>query len=107
MQLITVQCHQTVVCVELWSNFTEYLNYFSNNIAFSVILRSNAPEKVRISCVDVGDNFSLLLNESTRFLLSFTNSSLVVIENVFFERCMRPIKLKWVEKIEMVDTLFR
>jgi len=69
-------------CGETVTNLKELLNLATDNssmspdfvalsistIAFSVILRSNTPEKARISCVDVGDNFSLPLNESTKFL---------------------------------------
>ena len=97
-----------VVCVSLQSEYTitEYLNYTATRIPFSVVISASSPVmRATVSCRN--KELQLPLRNYTVFPLVFSNSSLVSIENVDFIDCMRPVQLKWIKKVELVDSTFR
>lgn len=103
-----------VVCVSLQSEFkiTEYLNYTSTRIPFSVVINASSPvRRATVSCWNEFDTESpqneLPLTNYAVFPLVFSNSSLVSIENVDFVDCLRPFQFKWIKTVELVDSTFR
>ena len=95
-----------VLCVDLQSNrpaAPQYISYVDKDIAYSsVIITGNGSV---VKCEKPSSELSL--NDYSQFPLIFSNSSLVVIEGVSFEGCMRPIQFKWVRRVELTSTNFR
>lgn len=95
-----------VLCVDLTrtSATLEYLGYFTTEIEYvSVIITGNSSV---VKC-ETPPSEELPLSDYTKFPLVFTNSSLVIIESVRFEGCMRPIQFKWVTRVELISSSFR
>ena len=93
-----------VICVNLPAgNVTEDVDYSTASIDFINVIITGSSGSV-IKC---RNEQQLSLNDYTQFPLVFTNSSLVIIEGVHFEECMRPLKFNWVTRIEIVSSTFR
>ena len=92
-----------VICVNLPAgNVTENIDYSRMTIdSISVIITGNSG-----SVIKCRNEQQLPLSDYTQFPLIFTNSSLVIIEGVHFEGCMRPLKLKWIARIEIISSNF-
>ena len=92
-----------VICVNLPAgNVTENIDYSRMTIdSISVIITGNSG-----SVIKCRNEQQLPLSDYTQFPLIFTNSSLVIIEGVHFEGCMRPLKLKWITRIEIISSNF-
>ena len=93
-----------VICVNLPAgNVTENIDYSHMAInSISVIITGSSG-----SVVKCRNEQQLPLNDYTQFPLIFINSSLVIIEGVHFEGCMRPLKFNWVTRIEIISSSFR
>lgn len=99
------QSNQTeIVCVELESP-VQILNYSNIVIPFSVVLKP-APtvERCTVTC---DNNVSLPPTNYNQFPLIFNMSDFVVIENIDFIGCVRPIQIFWVRNVTLIDTTFR
>ena len=88
------------VCVNLSpSEESEMLGYSNSScLPFSVVIRGNNSV---VSCEDgdLGTNY-------THFPLSFCGGRQVVIENLDFQRCMRPIQFTEVENVVISSSSF-
>ena len=95
-----------VICVDLTSSnsaATDLLRYVSTEIKYaSVIISGN---KSLVNCEVLSRD--LPLDDYSQFPLIFSNSSLVVIEDVHFEGCMRPLKFNWVTRVEIISSTLR
>ena len=86
-----------VLCVTIPEGKVEVLNYFLQEIKYaSVIISGNGSV---VKCVAP-------LEQQTQYPLFFTNSSLVVLEGVHIMGCTRPLRFKWVTRIEIVQSTF-
>lgn len=94
-----------VICVNLQAqNISESIDYSPMSIdSMSVIITGSSQGSVIKCC----NEQQLPLSNYTQFPIIFTNSSLVIIEEVEFEGCMRPLKFKWVTRIEIISSTFR
>lgn len=93
-----------VLCVDLRSHSApQNVSYVKTSIDYATVIISgnNSVVKCETSRSD------LPLSDYTRFPLIFSNSSLVVVEGVRFEGCMRPIQFKWVNRVELISSSFR
>ena len=91
-----------VICVNLQAG-TEDIDYSPVSIdSISVIITGSSG-----SVIKCRNEQQLPLSDYTQFPLIFTNSSLVIIQGVRFEGCMRPLKFKWVTRIEIILSTFR
>ena len=92
-----------VICVNLQAgNVSEDIDYSPVSIdSISVIITGSSG-----SVIKCHNEQQLPLSDYTQFPLTFTNSSLVVIQGVQFEGCMRPLKFKWVTRIEIISSTF-
>ena len=89
-----------VICVNL--NVSENVDYSPMVFdSISVIITGSSG-----SIIKCRNEQQLPLSDYTKFPLIFTNSSLVVIEGVHFEGCMRPLKLKWITRVEIISSNF-
>lgn len=104
------QSLDVVICVDLQPG-NEYLDYSSTSIDLaSVVITGSATGSVvqcRINESQASSGGELELDDYTRFPLVFTNSSLVIIEGVQFERCQRPLQFKQVTRVEFISSSFR
>jgi hypothetical protein len=93
-----------VICVNIQEqNMSEGIGYSSMSIdSVSVILTGSSG-----SVIKCRNEWQLPLSNYTQFPLIFTNSSLVIIEGVQFEGCMRPLKFNWITRIEIISSMFR
>jgi hypothetical protein len=105
-----------VLCVSLQPGSVEYIGYSSTPVdSVSLIITgssqgagsgiSDAPPVVK--CREpIKDNtgLELSLNE---YPLVVTNSSLVIIEGVQFEECMRPLQFNQIQRVELWHNKFR
>ena len=93
-----------VICVNLQAqNMSEGIDYSPMSIdSMSVIITG-----ISGSVIKCRNEQQLPLSNYTQFPLIFTNSSLVIIEGVQFEGCMRPLRFKWVTRIEIISSTFR
>ena len=93
-----------VICVNLQAgNVSKGIDYSPMSIdSISVIITGSSG-----SIIKCRNEQQLPLNDYTQFPLIFTNSSLVIIQRVQFEGCMRPLKFKWVTRIEIISSTFR
>ena len=90
-----------VICMNLQPG-AEEIDYSSVSIdSISVIITGSSG-----SVIKCRNEQQLPLSDYTQFLLIFTNSSLVIIQGVQFEGCMRPLKFKWITKIEIISSNF-
>ncbi len=96
-----------VLCVNLMQSVTsQQISYSAAEILYaSVIISGNNSSIVR--CMTPLSTEQLPLNNYTQFPLIFTNSSLVVIEGVQFEGCMRPLRFNWITRVELTSSSFR
>ena len=94
-----------VICIDLQAgNMSEDIGYSAESIDSISVIISGSPGSV-IKCHNQLQQ--LPLSEYAQFPLIFTNSSLVIIEGVHFEGCMRPLRFKWVTRIEIISSTFR
>ena len=91
------------MCVKM-SPGDHYINYTRTAITYNVILMGS---NSTVRCDPSKDASTLPLGDYTRFPFIFTNSSLVRIENIHFERCMRPLQFNDVINIQLVNVSFR
>ena len=85
------------LCVTLPQGEVEAMNYSIEEIRYTSVIISGNDSMVKCEASPRGE---------PQYPLFFTNSSLVVIEGVHFEGCTRPIRFKWVTRIEMVQSNF-
>lgn len=91
---------ETIVCVDLEAGSRGNLTYTETCLPFSVVIRGNNSTLVCDNSEgDLGTNY-------TSFPLSFCNVSQVVIQELHFEQCMRPLKLEEVNIIVISFTNF-
>ena len=93
-----------VLCVNL-SAASQQISYSAAEILYASVIISGNSSVVR--CEAPLNTEQLPLSDYTQFPLTFTNSSLVIIEGVQFEGCMRPLKFKWVTRLELTSSSFR
>ena len=95
-----------VLCVNLMQSAPlQQISYSAAEILYASVIISGNSSVVR--CEAPLSTEQLPLSDYTRFPLVFTNSSLVVIEGVQFEGCMRPLKFNWVTRVELTSSSFR
>ena len=102
-QNVTARSADYVLCVDLGPTALHYISYVATDVEYaSVIISGNG------SVVKCEAPFTELpLNDYTRFPLAFSNSSLVVIEGVRFQGCLRPLQFKCVTRVELISSSFR
>ena len=93
-----------VICINIAGNMSEDIGYSAESIDSISVIITGSPGSV-IRCRNQLQQ--LPLSNYTQFPLIFTNSSLVIIEGVHFEGCMRPLRFKWVTRIEIISSTFR
>lgn len=91
------------MCVQMPPG-TSYLHYSSSPITFNFVMTGNGSV---VRCDPAVSESTLPRNNYSSFPLLFENSSLVRIENIQFEDCLRPLRFVGVMKIELVNTNFR
>ena len=87
-----------VMCVTLPQGKTEVMNYTIDEIKYTSVIISGNNSVVICEVPPSGES---------QFPLVFTNSSLVVLEGVHFAGCVRPLRFKWLTRIEIVQSNFR
>ena len=94
-----------VLCVDLPPDRIEVIeDYSTDEIKYASVIISGSGSVIKCAASQDGD---LPLSDYTKFPLTFSNSSLVVIEGVHFEGCLRPLQFKWVTRIEFHMSSFR
>ena len=92
-----------MLCVEL-SEIEEKLVYSNISVPFSVFIRPKGElERCTLTCEEKDLPFS----NYEEFPLIFKGSELVMIENINFIGCMRPVQMMWIKNIQLVNTTFR
>ena len=95
-----------VLCVNLMQSATsQQISYSAAEILYASVIISGNSSVVR--CEAPLNTEQLPLNDYTQFPLIFANSSLVIIEGVQFEGCMRPLRFNWVTRVELTSSNFR
>lgn len=92
-----------VLCVDLGPTALHNISYVTTDVEYASVIISGNSSVVKCEAPSI----NLPLNDYTRFPLVFSNSSLVVIEGVRFEGCLRPLQFKWVTRVELVSSSFR
>lgn len=101
-----------VLCVNLQPGSTEYIGYSSTTIdSISLIITGfsqgagsdGAPPVIKCDTTQYSAG-ELSLSE---YPLVVTNSSLVIIEGVQFEECMRPLQFNQIQRVELRYSKFR
>ena len=96
-----------VLCVNLQPESTEYIGYSSAVFdSISHVVITGTVDSSVVKC-ETPFNGGLPMNDYVNFPLIITNSSLVVIDGVQFEDCMRPLQFNQVTRIELVSCNFR
>ena len=85
------------LCVTLPQGEVEAMNYSIEEIRYTSVIISGNDSVVNCDTSPSGE---------PQYPLFFTNSSLVVIEGVHFEGCTRPLRFKWVTRIEIFQSEF-
>ena len=89
-----------VLCVTLPQGEVEVMNYSIQEIRYTSVIISGNDSVVKCEAPP-GE-----AEPQIQYPLFFTNSSLVVLEGVHFEGCTRPLRFKWVTRIEIVQSNF-
>ncbi len=93
-----------VICVEL-DSMEEVLQYSNMIVPFSVVIRpAVAGERSTVTC---NNSVELPLTNYQVFPLIFNTSEFVMIENIDFVGCMRPVQILWVKEVTLIGTTFR
>ena len=101
----TTQSMDYVLCVDMQSASPQKISYSTTEILYaSVIITGNSSI---MRCQSPPSTGQLPLSDYTQFPLIFTNSSLVVIQGVQFDGCMRPLKFNWVVRVELTASSFQ
>ena len=101
---VITRSNDYVLCVDLLGPSTlEYIGYATTDIEYASVIISGNDSVVRCE----PPTTELPLNDYTQFPLTFSNSSLVAIEGVRFESCLRPLQFKWVTRVELTSSSFR
>lgn len=92
----------SIVCVDLVANSRETLSYRETRLTFSAVIRGN---NSLVTC----DNSGVDINDTsfTHFPLRFYNVSQVVIQELSFEGCMRPVQFEKVKAVFLSFTNLR
>ena len=97
-----------VLCVDLvQSTAPQQISYTTTEIEYASVIISGSNSVVRCETLRARTTGQLPLSDYTQFPLIFSNSSLVIIEDVHFEGCMRPLQFKWVTRVELTSSSFR
>ena len=92
------------LCVEL-SDKEENLEYSNMTVPFSVFIRPGAGfDRCTLTCER---DFDLPLSNYEWFPLIIKGSDFVVIENIDFVGCIRPVQLMWIKNVQLLNTTFR
>ena len=92
------------LCVEL-SDKEEKLEYSNMTVPFSVLIRPGARfDRCTLTCET---DFDLPLSNYEWFPLIINGSDFVVIENIDFVGCIRPVQLMWIKNVQLLSTTFR
>ena len=107
----TVDAADYVFCVNLQPYSVEYIGYSLSMIDSIGLIITGSSQGVGndgaapvVKCETNLNSRDLSLNE---YPLAVTNSSLVVIEGVQFEGCMRPLQFNQVQRVELLQSKFR
>ena len=92
-----------VLCVNLRPTALYYISYVTTDVEYTSVIISGNGSVVKCEAPST----ELPLDDYTRFTLAFSNSSLVVIEGVHFQGCLRPLQFKWVTRVELISSSFR
>lgn len=92
-----------VLCVDLEPTALQNISYVTTDVLYASVIISGNGSVVKCEAPSA----ELPLNDYTRFPLAFSNSSLVVIEGVRFQGCLRPLQFKWVTRVELISSSFR
>ena len=94
-----------VLCVDLMQSASPLIiSYSATEILYTSVIITGNSSIVR--CESPPSTGQLPLTDYTQFPLIFTNSSLVIIQGVQFEGCMRPLKFNWVVRVELTASSF-
>lgn len=88
----------SMVCVDLVSDREHILKYTATRLMFNVDIRGNS-NTVVCDQEDLGIDY-------TRFPLYFYNTTQVVIRELNFERCQRPILFEEVQSVIVLSSNF-
>ena len=88
---------ESIVCVNMTTNSEELLFSTENVLNFSVVIQGN---NSTVTC----DN---TVSNSSYFPLHFSNSSLVMINELIFEGCTQPLYFKFVQMLKISSSMFR
>ena len=92
-----------VLCVEL-SEKEEKLVYSNLTVPFSVFIRPKGElDRGTLTCEEEDLPFS----NYEEFPLIFKESEFVMIENINFVGCIRPVQMMWIRSIQLINTTFR
>lgn len=91
---------KAALCVSLPQREVEPLNYTIQEIKYTSVIISGNDSMVKCEAPPSESD------PQTQYPLTFTNSSLVVIDGVHFEGCTQPLRFKWVTRIEIVQSNF-
>lgn len=95
-----------ILCVDLAQSASPLqISYSAAEILYASVIITGNSSVVR--CKTPPTSGQLPLSDYTQFPLIFTNSSLVIVEGVHFEGCMRPLKFNWVTRVELTSSSFR
>ena len=92
-----------VLCVDLEPTVPHYISYVTTDVEYASVIISGNGSVVKCEA----SSTELPLNDYTKFPLAFSNSSMVVIEGVRFQGCLRPLQFKWVARVELISSSFR
>ena len=91
-----------MLCVEL--SGSEELEYSNMTVPFSMVIRPEAGLGRRtLTC----ERENLPLSNYKEFPLIIEGSDFVVIENIDFVGCIRPVQLMWIGNVQIINTTFR
>ena len=98
-----------VLCVNLQPDSIECINSSTVIDSISLIITGSsqgaaAGSTPTVKCETKDYSGELSLNE---YPLVVTNSSLVIIEGVQFEECMRPLQFNQIQRVELRRSIFR
>ena len=93
---------ENVLCVTLPQGEIEAINYTIPEIKYTSVMISGNGSVVK--CESPPGEADL--EPQSQYPLFFTSSNLVVLEGVHFEGCTRPLRFKWVTRIEIIQSNF-
>ena len=91
-----------MLCVEL--SGSEELEYSNMTVPFSMVVRPEAGvDRGTLTC----EREDLPLSNYEEFPLIIEGSDFVVIENIDFVGCRRPVQLMQIKNVQIINTTFR